>query len=303
VHDPRLRQSAIIGALLVLCACSGAFGSSRSLNSSPWSGSPAFFPLADLPRVAHLPRNHKIQHVVIIIQENRSVDNLFQGFPGANTVPYGFNNKGQKIALRQVGLEAPWDFEHSSSSFFAACDGRGQFPGTDCRMDGFEREAVRCALKCPGANPAYSYVPHYETRPYFFIGDHYVFADKMFPSNFDSSSFVSHQYIIAAQASSTANFPIGPWGSEGGGQIPTVTRQRRIGPDISPCLNNKTLADELDDAGLSWQYYTSYVEAGGGIWSAYQAIKHIYKGQIGIKTSSRLRRNSSATSRRESCPS
>ena len=277
MHDPRLRQGAIIGALLVLCACSGAFGSSRSLNSSPWSGSPAFFPLADLPRVAHLPRNHKIQHVVIIIQENRSVDNLFQGFPGANTVPYGFNDKGQKIALRQVGLEAPWDFEHSSSSFFAACDGRGQFPGTDCRMDGFEREAVRCALKCPGANPAYSYVPHYETRPYFFIGDHYVFADKMFPSNFDSSSFVSHQYIIAAQASSTANFPIGPWGCEGGGQIPTVTRQRRIGPDISPCLNNKTLADELDEAGLSWRYYTSYVEAGGGIWSAYQAIKHIYK--------------------------
>ena len=38
----------------------------------------------------------------------------------------------------------------------------------------------------------------------------------MFPSNFDSSSFVSHQYIIAARASSAVNYPIGPWGCEGG---------------------------------------------------------------------------------------
>lgn len=272
MHDPRLRQSTTIVALLVLCACSGAFGSSRSPGGLPSSGLPAFLPLANRPR------NHKIQHVVIIIQENRSVDNLFRGFPGADTVPYGFDKKGQKIVLKQVGLEARWDFDHSSSSFFAACDGRGSLPGTDCKMDGFNGEPVRCAPKCPGANPAYSYVPHDETRPYFFIGDHYVFADNMFPSNFDSSSFVSHQYIIAAQASSTVNFPIGPWGCEGGGRIPTVTQRRTIGPDISPCLNNKTLGDELDDAGISWRYYTSYVEAGGGIWSAYQAIKHIYEG-------------------------
>ena len=236
------------------------------------------FGLPALRPFANLPRNHKIQHVVIIIQENRSLDNLFQGFFGADTVSYGYNKQSQKITLRPVRLEARWDFEHSSSAFFAACDGRGNFPGTDCKMDGFNGETVRCAPKCPGANPAYSFVPHYETRPYFFIGKHYVLADKMFPSNFDSSSFVSHQYIIAGKASSTVDFPIGPWGCEGGGRIPTVTRQRTIGPDVSPCLNNKTLGDELDDAGLSWRYYTSYVKAGGGIWSAYQAIKHIYGG-------------------------
>ncbi len=258
--------------VLVLCACSGAFGSSPSAAGAPGIGPPALHPLE------HLPRNPKIEHVVIIVQENRSVDNLFQGFPGADTVPYGYNKQGQKIALKQVGLEARWDFEHSSSSFFAACDGRGALPGTDCRMDGFAGETVRCAPKCPGANPAYSFVPHDETRPYFFIGSHYVFANKMFPSNFDSSSYVSHQYIIAARASSTVNFPIGPWGCEGGGRIPTVTQQRTIGGNVSPCLNNKTLGDELDDAGISWRYYTSSVHAGGGIWSAYQAIEHIYDG-------------------------
>lgn len=256
----------------MLCACAGAFGSGPPASGVTTGGPSALLPLT------HFPRNHKIQHVVIIVQENRSVDNLFQGFPGASTLPYGFDEKGQRIELRQVGLEARWDFEHSSSSFLTACDGRGSFPGTDCRMDGFARETTHCQPACPGPNPAYSYVPHDETRPYFFIGNHYAFADKMFPSNFDSSSFVSHQYIIAGRASSTVNFPIGPWGCEGGGRIPTVTRKRTIGGNVSPCLNNKTLGDELDGAGISWRFYTAYVKAGGGIWSAYQAIKHIYDG-------------------------
>jgi phospholipase C len=60
--------------------------------------------------------------------------------------------------------------------------------------------------------------------------------------------------------------------------IPTVTQQRMIGKSIEPCLNNTTLGDELDKAGVSWRYYTSMVNGGGGAWSAYQAIKHIYYG-------------------------
>jgi phospholipase C len=227
-------------------------------------------------------RYPKINHVVVIIQENRSVDNLFQGFPGADTQSYGFDRRGDKIKLMPVPLEAAWDFHHDSTSFFNACDGQGAYPGTDCKMDGFDKEYWDCGKagnpRCPNANPPYSYVPRYETQPYFFIGKHYVFADEMFPSNFDSGSFISHQYIIAAQASSTVNYPIGPWGCEGRSTIPTVTRQRTIGGNVEPCLNNTTLGDELDSAGVSWRYYTSTVNGGGGTWSAYQAIKHIYDG-------------------------
>jgi phospholipase C len=151
-------------------------------------------------------------------------------------------------------------------------------------MDGFDQEYWDCGkagfTKCPNANPPYSYVPHDETQPYFFIGKQYVFADEMFPSNFDSGSFISHQYIIAAQASSTVNYPVGPWGCEGGSgsRIPTVTAQRTIGGNVEPCFNNTTLGDELDKAGVSWRYYTSTVNGSGGTWSAYQAIKHIYNG-------------------------
>ncbi len=247
------------------------------------SGTSGVSPLTPgAPPIAPGKHARQIQHVVIVVQENRSVDNLFQGFPGANTRSYGFDRGGNKITLKPVPLEADWDFHHDSTSFLDACDGQGTYPGTHCKMDGFDREYWSCGKSgyppCPNEHPPYSYVPHNETQPYFFIGKNYIFADEMFPSNFDSSSFVSHQYIIAAQASSTVNFPIGPWGCEGSSRIPTVTRQRTIGSDVDPCFNNSTLGDELDKAGVSWRYYTSTVTGGGGVWSAYQAIKHIYDG-------------------------
>ena len=46
----------------------------------------------------------KIEHVVYIVQENRSFDNMFQGYPGADTVSSGKNSKGQTIALQPVSL-------------------------------------------------------------------------------------------------------------------------------------------------------------------------------------------------------
>ncbi len=269
-----LRCAAVAACALVLSACGGGSGGggSPAAPATPPPGPPG-------------KRYPKIDHVVIIVQENRSVDNLFQGFPGADTQSYGFNRHGDKITLMPVPLEASFDFEHDSTTFLSACDGRGSYPGTNCVMDGFDNGHWTCGKQghppCPNANPPYSYVPHDETKPLFFMGEHYVFADEMFPSNFDSSSFVSHQYIIAAQAASTVNFPVGPWGCEGGSgsRIPTVTQQRTIGGNVEPCFNHATLGDELDAANVSWRYYTSPVDnLASGVWSAYQAIKHIYDG-------------------------
>ena len=41
----------------------------------------------------------KIKHVIFIVQENRSFDNMFQGYPGADTVSSGKNSQGKTIAL------------------------------------------------------------------------------------------------------------------------------------------------------------------------------------------------------------
>jgi phospholipase C len=139
----------------------------------------------------------------------------------------------------------------------------------------------RAQPKCPIPEPQYSYVPHSETKPYFDIGKQYVLADQMYASNFDASSFVSHQYIIAGQAESSINYPFSAWGCPGGpsDMIGTVGQQRQFptGYEVA-CWDPTTLGDELDQAGISWAFYTATINGDEGIWSAYQAINHIYNG-------------------------
>ncbi|HEY1655666.1 MAG TPA: alkaline phosphatase family protein [Candidatus Tumulicola sp.] len=231
----------------------------------------------------HQSASGKIAHVVVIVQENRSFDNLFQGYPGADTQSYGYTSKGKKLKLQPLGLQTAWDITHDAASFFAACDGTGSLPGTDCKMDGFDLEAVTCGglhPPCPYAHPQYVYVPRAGIKPYFTLAKQYVLADRMFASNFDMSSFISHQYLIAGQASSTVNFPLTMWGCDGGPNdtIATLTQQRTYGPKVPVCFDNETLGDELDAAGLPWRYYTSAIHVDGGFYSAYQAIAHIRNG-------------------------
>ncbi|MGB6601670.1 MAG: alkaline phosphatase family protein [Candidatus Cybelea sp.] len=218
----------------------------------------------------------KIAHVVYIVQENRSFDNLFEGYPGADTVSSGKNSKGQTIALQPTSLTRVYEIDHSASGMIAACDGTGKLPGTKCRMDGFDKEFSRGGPP----NPQYVYVPHQETKPYWAMAHEWVLADKTFQSQLDES-FVAHQYIIAAQADSSANVPTGLWGCAGqpGDEVQTITQQRTYGKNQQPCFNYQTLGDELDAAKLPWRFYTSfYTDAPSGFWSGYQAVKHIFHG-------------------------
>jgi phospholipase C len=148
-------------------------------------------------------------------------------------------------------------------------------------MNGFNNEETGCSYGCPYAHPQYGYVPHSETKPYFDLGHQYVLADQMYASNFDASSFISHQYIISAQAESAVNFPGGAWGCPGGSgdMISEVGPQRQV-PDGDEvvCWNPKTLGDELDKAGLSWAFYAVSYSGYPWIWSSYQAIQHIFYG-------------------------
>jgi phospholipase C len=222
----------------------------------------------------------KITHVVYIVQENRSFDDLFHGYPGADTVSSGKNSKGRTIVLKPVPLSYQYVIDHSASSMFAACNGTGKLPGTDCRMNGFDREPNEGGP--PGVEyPEYVYVPHKDSKPYFDMAHEWVVADRMFQSHLDES-FVSHQYVIAAQAERSVDLPYGNWGCSGGSEVPTLTSDRGYGQPQLACFDYQTLGDELDRAHLSWRFYASaYGSAASGdgsYWSSYQAIKHIYYG-------------------------
>jgi len=270
--------AARIGTALALglCGCNGGGSNAAEFaNSVP----------ATARAARHQTSQNAIEHVVIVVQENRSFNNLLYGFPGATTAKYGLDSANHKIALRPIGLETTWDLDHSATSFFEACDGSGSIPGTNCRMNGFDQEWVGCGTgggpPCPNKHPQYSYVPHSETKPYFDTGEQYVVSDQMYASNFDASSFISHQYIIAGQAVSSVNYPWSTWGCPGGSgdEIATVGPDRQVPYGYQAvCFEDTTLGQEADDAGVSWAFYTSAVSGDGGLWSAYQANRHVYDG-------------------------
>src|ERR1700722_2522946 len=276
----RTRVMALTVAALsvTLSACSSGQRSPSPGNVVPFVNGVGFVPPAKT--------SSKIQHVVIIVQENRSFDDLFQDYPGANTVSSGKNSKGQTIALHPVSLATQYIVDHSAAAFFSACDGTGSIPGTNCKMDGFDQEV---SGKGP-RNPQYVYVPHSESKPYFDMAKEFVLADNMFSSQLDES-FVAHQYLIAAQAKSAVDIPATEtWGCDGGKDdvVPTILANRTIGPDEKPCFDYKTLGDELDAASLTWRFYTTALSPscdtcfgtgpGSNGWSEYQAVRHIRNG-------------------------
>ncbi len=223
----------------------------------------------------------KITHVIYIIQENRSFDNLFQGYPGADTVSQGMNSRGQTITLQPLPLARRYQIDHSAGAMFAACNGTSGLPGTNCRMNGFNNEE---AYGGP-ANPQYYYVQHKDSKPYFDMAHQWVVGDRMFQSHLDES-FVSHQYAIAAQAQSSVDLPDSLlWGCAGGSSVVVsiINQQRQYGGYQQACFDYTTLGDELDAAKLSWRFYAvrygSDAGGNGGTWSAYQAVRHIFHGR------------------------
>src|SRR6185312_1373699 len=94
VHNT-MKRLAYMGLMALLVGCSSIY---RTAPVSPEDQ-------AAQTRVAGIP----IKHVIIIIQENRTPDNLFRGLPGADTIPPRFMHK--------IGLVTPYDLPHSHRAF------------------------------------------------------------------------------------------------------------------------------------------------------------------------------------------
>ncbi|MBV8373454.1 MAG: hypothetical protein JOY69_09355, partial [Candidatus Eremiobacteraeota bacterium] len=202
----RIVIPALFAAALALTACHGGGAPGNSM-----------LPAASLQALPGgiegiLPNGaHKIKHVIIIVQENRSFNNLFHGYPGAKTADSGQNSKGQTIQLKPYTLATTWDIQHNAQGDILACNGTGSIPGTNCRMNGFNRETCDNYMQCPktaGVPIMYTYVPQSQIQPYWDMANQYVLADEMYASNFDASSFVSHQYIIAGASNKAVNYPL-----------------------------------------------------------------------------------------------
>jgi phospholipase C len=262
----------------------------------------ALLPLAGCARMDPVAASKRdVRHVIIVIQENRSFDNLFHGYPGADTVDFGFAHNGQRVKLMPISLRVNYDISHGFQDFARAYDGG--------KMDGFDLAHAGAGPRAPATifhtqYPQYGFVPRAESKPYWEMAQQFALSDRMFQSNLDQS-FAAHLYLIAGQAGRSVNVPNGrPWGCDAGPRttVRTLTLQRTAGKRVFPCFSFRTLADELDEKNISWRYYAPAVDSRrtwqrylyarnhhllapntkppefGQLWSAFDAVGHIRFG-------------------------
>lgn len=240
------------------------------------------------------------QHVVIVFQENRTPDNLFQGLCAA---PFGsarscraeptgsqydiqtnnwLNNRatGGTTSPMPVELAGNYTLGHTHASFLRMCDADPK-TGT-CKMDG--DGGNNCAGACP-SDPGFHYVQNTNgiLTPYLKLATQYGWANFMFQTN-QGPSFPAHQFIFGGtSAPTTADDAAGIFAAENpeGGQAGCIAQAGTTvavitpsgpGTPIYPCFEHQTLADLLNSQAVSWKYYAPNATS---IWTAPNAINHL----------------------------
>jgi phospholipase C len=148
----------------------------------------------------------KIQHIVIIMQENRSFDHYFGTYPGANGIPMRRGVPTVCVPDPETRtcvkpFHDPLDLNHGgphgAASAVADVDGG--------RMDGFIAQAQRGRSHC--ADPldpacagngidAVGYHDRREIPNYWAYADHFVLQDRMFEPN-ASWSLPEHLFMVS----------------------------------------------------------------------------------------------------------
>ena len=268
-------------------------------------GSTAAGPPVALPPVQPSggPPSKHISHVIVIIQENRSFENFFAGWPDANAPMSGCASPSPKpsenevvmpasqyggpadavscpgkdsvVALHQVTFEDNRDLEHDWGSSMTEWN-KGQ-------MDGFTAYGNN-----HGPDQAYAYVEHSQIEPYRLMAKRYVLADAMFPTEF-GGSFTGHLTLVAGTddiklpSEAEVNFPSH---APDDCDSPPHTKSSYLTSDRVvhffdgpfPCFDQfNTMAQVLDNAKVSWKMYATHL-VDGGFWEPFEAIRYVRYG-------------------------
>jgi len=267
--------------LVFLSACGGGGGSGPPPVNAP-TGSPS--------------QSTPIQHVVVIIQENHSFDNMFYGFPGTDYATSGLAHDGATVPLQPISLFTTQqiDIGHSHADFVTDF-ANGTLTGFDHPIHGQQYQRI-----------AFSYMDPADIAPYRTLAAQYTLADRMFQSN-GGPSFGAHQFLIAGQdanavdlpnsphggggsGSHSSTGPISPWGCDAppGTTIDVFDLNGNVVPGPFPCFSYPTLATLLDAKGVSWKFYAPTIGGldFGQVWSAFDAIGPVRFGSDWANVSS-----------------
>jgi phospholipase C len=264
------RVGMIVSVVLVAVACG---------NDAPrWDPlPPAEYGDRPLPvDAATFETRWPIKHVVFIIKENRTFDNMFGRFPGANGVTTGMD-MGTERPLTPALDRLPEDIKHCYPCALQAWDGG--------KMDGF------ATVDDAADRYAYTQYGPEDLPAYWHWAEEFVLGDDFFASA-QGPSFPNHLFTIAATSAGTHENPtqdIGllrahhrasglykAWGCDSldSAYVPVFDSEGKE-KKLPPCFDFQTEGDLLDGAGVPWAYYAATQHQNGYLWSAYDAVRHI----------------------------
>ncbi len=211
---------------------------------------------------------HKIQHVVIIMQENRSFDSYFGTYPGADGIPPGTcvpdPLNGGCVAPFHDSADVNYGGPHGAANATADIDGG--------LMDGFVAQAERgqrCSTDDPNCSPCeqsqanqaskcidvMGYHDAREIPNYWTYAHDFVLQDHMFAS-IASWSLPEHLYTVSEWSALCTN-PLDPFSCHNAPQSPN--------PDYLPGVSGPAdgraryawtdMTYLLHDKQVSWGYY------------------------------------------------
>ena len=232
------------------------------------------------------------KHVLIVVQENRTPDNIFGSNPnfeaGVDIASSGQNSKGQTIPLTAERIDSCYDVKHQHLEFVQMY-ANGRMNGADLeQLSG--GHGSKCHLP-PNAQFKFADNTTGTVQPYFDLAKQYGFANRMFQTN-QGPSYPSHQFLFGGTSAPTATSSLFvadnlQYRNIGAGcQVKSKQRVSVIdqygsetsNPPVYTCFDRPTMADLLDAHGLSWTYYLNTDGKQQGqtsIWNAPASIQKI----------------------------
>jgi phospholipase C len=237
------------------------------------------------------------QHVILVIQENRTPDNLFYELCSptslCSTTPtnkqYNIQTSNWLDKTQAGGVIQPlteelaggYDLGHANKFFKNECD--LNTATKVCRMDG--ASGTGCDGRCP-TQPQFRYVDNSTgtITPYLQLAQQYGWANYMFQTN-QGPSFPAHQFLFGAtSAPSAADDAAGIFvesnmeneqGTTGctaatGAYVLLMKPPNNASEQIFPCLEHNTIPDVMPST-VTWKYYSTT----NADWEAPTAIQHI----------------------------
>jgi phospholipase C len=241
-------------------------GSSRRdrQTPSPVTGRATSVAAPDVVDASALETRWPIKHVVFLIKENRSFDNLFGAFPGADGTRVGWDRGARRPLVRGTDGRTTADIPHCYECALAAWN-HGE-------MDGFNQTANADLW-------AYTQLHADQLPNYWRWAKRFVLSDNFFASA-QGPSFPNHLFTIAAQSGGAHDNPRRDtfYSNSFGCDAPKVEKVLVYDSEgnersVRPCFDFLTEGDLLNEAGVPWAYYAATETQSGYIWSAYSAIR------------------------------